>query len=120
MYSKDFYNKNLRDVARQLRKHMTPFEKKIWFDFLRYLKPGVRRQRPMGKFIVDFYIPKAKLVIEIDGDVHMNEKAIAKDQERTDFFNSLGIHVLRIKNEEISSSFQSVCNIISQTILERL
>jgi very-short-patch-repair endonuclease len=68
----------------------------------------------------DFYIPKAKLIIEVDGAVHFNEKAAAKDLDRTYFFNSLGIEVIRFKNEEVCNSFKKVCKSIRQAIDTRL
>jgi very-short-patch-repair endonuclease len=120
MYSYDFYNKDLRTASRALRKNMTKAEKKLWYDFLCHIKPKVHRQRPMGKFITDFYIPKAKLIIKVDGPIHENEKVSAKDADRTLFFASLGVLVLRITNNEIFHDFDRVCKRISTTIQNRL
>jgi very-short-patch-repair endonuclease len=116
MYSREFYNRNLRDVSRVLRNRPTNAESIIWKKHLRYLKPKVHRQRPMGKFIVDFYIPKAKLIIEIDGDSHFSEKAKAKDAERTKFFNNLDLKVIRFTNSEVFYSFEFVCKKIQNEI----
>ena len=59
---------------------MTLAEKKIWYDYLRNFPYRVYRQRPIDQFIVDFYCPKLKLVIEIDGDIHNSE--LAQDYNR--------------------------------------
>ncbi len=120
MYSRNFYNKNLRDASRQLRNNMTPAEEKLWQEYLRYSKPRVHRQRPMGNFIVDFYIPKAQLIIEIDGNHHFDEKAIAKDRERTLFFNEIGLEILRFENHQVFDSFSDVCETIQKKVQSRL
>jgi very-short-patch-repair endonuclease len=119
VFSRDFYNKNLKEAARSLRNNMTPAEKKLWQEYLRYSKPRVHRQRAMGNFIVDFYIPKAKLVIEIDGNFHFDEKATAKDHERTSFLNEIGLEVLRFENHRVFNDFKSVCREIDVIIGSR-
>ena len=116
MYSREFYNKKLLLPSRLLRNNPTSAESIIWKKYLRYLKPRVHRQRPIGNFIVDFYIPKAKLVIEIDGDSHFSEKAFAKDTQRTGFFNELGLKVIRFTNSEVFYSFEFVCKKIKDEI----
>jgi very-short-patch-repair endonuclease len=98
---------------------MTRAEKKIWFEFLRFFKPQVHRQRPMGKFIPDFYIPKGRLIVEIDGNSHFNEKAATKDKERTAFFESFNITVIRFTNDEVFEQFEQVCQIIKNKVFER-
>lgn len=70
----------------------------------------------MGSFIVDFYIPKAKLVIEIDGSFHFNEKSLAKDAERDDFFTRLGIMVMRFENYQVLKHFEYVCSQIEKAV----
>jgi len=102
------YNKNLRDRARELRKNMTPAEEKLWYRFLRKYKFRVHRQKMLGNFIADFYIAKAKLVIEVDGLHHAVSTELARDLERDQFLNSIGIHVARIPNEKIIKQFSHV------------
>ncbi len=116
MYTRNFYNKNLKNPARLLRKEMTLAETRLWFQFLRELKPRVHRQRSMGNFIADFYIPKVKLIIEVDGGVHLDERVQVKDTERTWYFNNQGIEVLRITNDQIINNFKKVCKSIRQII----
>lgn len=115
MNHEDFYNKKLKSIARTLRTQMTPTEKKLWFEFLRNEKPQVRRQRSIGNYIVDFYIPKARLVIELDGDPHfLNDKSKADDRERDNYLHSLGLKVIRFTNNDIKNSFESSCKIIKK------
>ena len=64
------YNKNLVPNAQKLRKNMTKEEKHIWYDFFKKLPVTVHRQKNIGEYIVDFYIPEKKAVIEIDGKQH--------------------------------------------------
>jgi very-short-patch-repair endonuclease len=65
------YNPDLVSLARSMRKDLTPAEKKLWEGLFRDFKCRVLRQRPIDNFIVDFYCPKMKLVIEIDGATHL-------------------------------------------------
>ena len=64
------YNKKLVENARQLRKNMTPEERHLWYDFLKKLPVNVRRHHNIENYIVDFYIAKNKIVIELDGRQH--------------------------------------------------
>lgn len=116
------YNKNHIERARDLRKSMTPTEKKIRFEFLRPLQKdlGIRilRQRPINQFIVDFYIPSHKLVIEIDGETHFTEEGIEYDKERTQVLNSLGIQILRYTNNEVTNTFEGVCMDIQSKFIQ--
>jgi very-short-patch-repair endonuclease len=59
------------------------------------------RQYSIGYFIVDFYCPKHKLAVELDGEVHFTDEAEAYDKERTEFLNSVGVRVLRFENFEV-------------------
>nr|WP_217523364.1 DUF559 domain-containing protein [Pleurocapsa sp. PCC 7327] len=77
------YNRNLVERAKQLRKNMTAAEKKLWYGYLRTFKFRVLRQRPISHFIVDFYCPSLKLVIEIDGENHCTNDAQEYDVART-------------------------------------
>jgi very-short-patch-repair endonuclease len=61
------YNRKLIPFAQQMRREMTRAEARLWFGLLRDLMPRVRRQRPFGRFIADFYCAACKVVIEVDG-----------------------------------------------------
>ncbi len=110
--------------AKELRKNMTKEEKHLWYD---YLKPyrqafGVAftRQKVIGNYFVDFYCPKAKLVIELDGSQHYEEEAVIYDRQRTEYLNQLGIAVLRYSNREIHTRFQEVCHDIDIHVIARI
>ena len=110
------YNKNNVQNARELRKNMTPEEKKLWYQFLKRLPCTVNRQKNIGNFIVDFFISSHRIVIELDGSQHGIEDNALLDKERDNELRSLGITVLRYKNTEIKRNFTDVC----KDILNRL
>ena len=101
---------NLKGNAQKLRREMTKQESHLWYDFLRHLSLNVKRQKVFGNYIVDFYCPKAKTVIELDGSQHYEDAAQAYDQKRDAYLSSLGLHILRYTNLDINRNFQSVCN----------
>lgn len=106
--------------ARQLRREMTPQERKLWYLFLRKYPVKIYKQRIIGRFIVDFYCASAKLAIEVDGSQHYESQGLAYDSERSEFLEALGLKVLRFSNREIDREFQSVCTQIDYTIQNRL
>ncbi len=99
---------------------MTPHERKLWYLFLRKYPVKIFKQRIIGKFIVDFYCASAKLVIELDGSQHYEERAAVYDQNRSVFLESLGLKVIRFSNREIDREFNAVCEQIDRIIKERL
>ncbi|MBE6804939.1 MAG: DUF559 domain-containing protein [Ruminococcaceae bacterium] len=103
------YNKKYVSLAQNLRKNMTREEKRLWYDFLKKLPITVNRQKNIGNYIVDFFIAKNRIVIEIDGQGHGFEENIQKDKNRDEDFDNLGITVLRYTNEDINRRFNSVC-----------
>ena len=84
----------LRVNARNLRKSMTPQERRLWYDFLKNLPQTVYRQKIIGNFIVDFYISSCKLVIELDGAQHTEPQAVEYDAQRTAYLQGIGCRVL--------------------------
>ena len=112
------FNINLREYAKEMRKNPTPEEKKIWYSFLRYLKPNFHRQRIIGNYIVDFYCPKLNLVIEIDGWQHhtINKEY---DDKRTEYLESLGFSVLRIDNQDVNYDYNYVACKIREVCKEK-
>ena len=100
--------KNLQN-ARSLRRNMTPQERHLWYDFLRYCKPRFRRQEIIGSYIADFFCHEAKLVVEVDGSQHFTPESREQDNARTAYLHSLGIRVMRIDNGQINRNFQGVC-----------
>ena len=67
-----------------------------------------RRQVSIGSYVVDFYCPEEKLVVELDGDVHFNEEAIKYDKKRTEFLESLGLKVIRFENQDVLKNTEYV------------
>ncbi len=103
------HNSRLSGNAKALRKNMTKEERHLWYDFLKTLPVMVHRQKVIGNYIVDFYIAEAKIVIELDGSQHYEEKGIAADAVRDTYLASLGIKVLRYTNLDVSRNFRGVC-----------
>jgi very-short-patch-repair endonuclease len=88
---------------------MTLAEEKLWQEFLRYFKFRVYRQKPIHNYIVDFYCPKLKLVIEVDGNHHYVEDCKCYDELREQVFFGMGLIELRFTNEEVLENFHVVC-----------
>ncbi len=110
------YNNSLTGSSKHLRRNMTREEKHLWYDFLKNLPFTVKRQRIIGSFIVDFYIPGKKLAIEIDGRGHNIPDKKESDKKRDELLKSAGIRVLRFSNSAVANNF--VC--VTQTILHEL
>ena len=88
--------------ARELRKKPTKAESVLW-QYLRKNQMGerFRMQHPMWQCIVDFYCHRLKFVIEVDGGVHEEEDVQLMDKEKSDYLENLGLHILRLSNEEV-------------------
>jgi very-short-patch-repair endonuclease len=87
---------------------MTPAERKLWYEFLRDVTPRVRRQRPFGPYILDFYCAELQLVIEADGGQHFTPDGLEYDQERDAYLVGHNLRVLRFTNPEIMRAFPSI------------
>lgn len=98
----------LKTLSSVMRRNMTPEERHLWYDFLVRLPITVRRQKVFGSYIVDFYIPETKTVIEIDGIQHQTEENRDYDMRRDAYLNSLGLSVLRYPNYHIRRRFSYV------------
>ncbi len=113
-------NRNMLPRARELRRNMTPQERKLWYMFLRKYPVKFYKQRIIDSFIADFYCHAAKLVIEIDGSQHYTEDGEAYDAERSAVLESYGLMVPRFSNREIDTQFSSVCEKIDQSVKNRM
>ncbi len=109
-------NTKLTGNAKVLRKNMTKEERHLWYDFLKTLPITVNRQKVIGNYIVDFYIASAKIVIELDGSQHYEDKGVENDTKRDAFLNDLGIKILRYSNLDVNQRFESVCEDILNNI----
>ena len=110
------YNKNSIKLAKTLRKNATPWERKLWYNFLRNYPIRFQRQKAIGNYIVDFYCAKAKLVIELDGGGHYEKEQIENDKLRTKELEKLNLKVLRFCNTDIDNNFYAVCEYIDNAI----
>ena len=110
------HNKNLVPLAKNPRKNMTKEERHLWYEFLRNYPVRFSRQKVLGKYIVDFYCAKAKLVLELDGSQHYEGNGIQKDTERTEFLENYGLTIIRIPNNEVNGNFYGVCEYIDSIV----
>jgi adenine-specific DNA-methyltransferase len=98
--------------AGELHKQTTPAEKKLWAALRLMREDGIhfRRQHAIGNYITDFCSPKAKLVIELDGSQHLDQKEY--DEERTKYLELQGYKVLRFWNHDVLNHTDEVLNVI--------
>ncbi|WGE31551.1 endonuclease domain-containing protein [Actinobacillus genomosp. 2] len=104
------YSKSLKTLSQKLRSDQTDAERKLWQRINRDQLLGFRfnRQKPLLNYIVDFYCPKAKLIIELDGSQHYEADYQEKDRLRDAELNSLGFTVMRFSNDEVYFEIESV------------
>jgi len=116
------YNANLKDKARQLPKNLTDSEKVLWSRLRNKQLFGVQfyRQKPIGEHVVDFFAPRAKLVVEVDGSQHMVGDHIQKDRTRDGYLASLGLKVLRFNRREVLKESDAVVEAIYRMIIDQL
>ena len=110
------YNKDNIPLAKALRKNMPPWERKLWYNFLRNYPVWFQRQKAIGNYIVDFCCAKARLVIELDGGGHYTAEQKEKDALRTKELESMGLTVLRICNVDIDRNFEGVSEYIDLAV----
>lgn len=108
------YSKYLKQPARDLRKNMTMAEIKLWQRLKHKQLLGLQfyRQKPLLKYIVDFYCPSAQLIVECDGSQHHTVEGVLADQIRDYNLAQLGLFTLRFNNHQILNEIDSVCQII--------
>lgn len=113
------YNPYLKKYWRTNRKNQTEAEWKIWHIVLKQDKTWYRflRQKPIWNYILDFYCDKLKLWIEIDDLSH--DWKWEKDEERTEYLNSLWIKIIRYSNEDINYRLEGVMIDLEDTLEER-
>jgi very-short-patch-repair endonuclease len=115
------YNPKLKNRARELRKSQTDSEYHLWTHLKGRQFQGIQfyRQKPIGNYIVDFYAPKAKLVIEIDGSQHLEQKGIEEDHKRDRVLMKLGLRVIRFSSRDVLLQTEAVLEDIFSAIAER-
>ena len=116
------YRTILKVTSRELRSNMTAAERILWSRIRKKQLHGVQfyRQKPIGPYIVDFYAPAAKIVIEVDGSQHADPDHYVKDKERDRCLAEAGLLVMRFDNAEVLHETESVVERIFEVILNRL
>lgn len=101
---------------------MTDAEQKLWFRLRNKQLGGVHfyRQKPLLSFIVDFYCPRAKLVVELDGAQHLEAEHQIKDAARDEELDKLGINVLRFDDGQVLRETEAVVEAIYSEVVARL
>lgn len=115
--TKIFNKAEYKQRRQALRHNMSEPEQRLW-QILRNKQMGIkfRRQHGIGHYIVDFYCPELKLVIEVDGDSHFSAEAKGYDKVRDDFMLSLDIMTIRLKNDEVMKNIEGVYQHIKHQI----
>ncbi|MBS4000802.1 MAG: endonuclease domain-containing protein [Desulfobulbaceae bacterium] len=108
------YNIKLKERSRELRNNMTDVEIILWSKLKRKQinKTQFYRQKPIGDYIVDFYCPKYKLVIELDGSQHYSNSGQEYDLHRDNYLKGIGMKVLRFTNYDVKKRLTAVLEII--------
>ena len=114
------HNTQNESRARQLRKDMTPWERKLWYCFLKDYPVRFQRQKCIDNFIADFYCFQAKLVIELDGGGHYDPETQKRDETRTKIIEGYGLKVIRFCNLDIDKNFYGVCTVIDNEVKRRM
>jgi very-short-patch-repair endonuclease len=115
------FNRTSEKVKRRLlRKNMPRAEALIWAKLKgkEMLGYKFRRQYSVGRYIVDFYCPRLKLAVEIDGDSHYQKGSEDSDKHRQAFIESFGIQFLRFTNEDVLKNLEGVLETVRRRVLE--
>ncbi len=113
------YNKDLKDFSRRLRNNSTLGEILLW----QKLRAGgmmnytFNRQKPLDRYVVDFYCKPLNLVIEIDGSYHFESEQKVKDNQRQEVLEKMGLNFLRFSEQQIRKDMDVVLNAIERYIV---
>ena len=116
------YSHHLKGTARRLRSNFTDAEQRMWGRVRRKQILGVQfyRQKPIGNYIVDFYAPAVRLIVEIDGGHHLEADHADRDRRRTTYLKQLGLSVLRFNDRQVLLELDSVAEAIYQAVAEKM
>ena len=116
------YNAHLKDKARQLRRNLTDSEATLWSRLRNEQLLGIQcyRQKPIGEHSVDFFAPRAQLVVAVDGSQHLGSDHALKDRRRDRYLVSLGLKVVRLNRREVLEDRDAVVQAIYRTVAEQL
>ena len=114
------YRRDLKNISRCLRRNMTDAERKLWSKLRSKQVNGVHfyRQKNIGNYIVDFYCPRARLIIEVDGSQHFIEEELSADCIRDTYLSKLGFTVMRFNNNEVLTHIDGVMESIYNFIVQ--
>ena len=114
--------RELVDAARDLRVRQTRAEEVLWKELRgnRLIQARVRRQHPVGGFVLDFWIPAARLAIELDGSIHDDPEYRAQDAARTEIVEAYNIRLIRFQNADVLNDLDSVLKQIKIVVEERM
>ena len=104
------YNNKLKPFSRSLRRDMTDAEKLLWSKIRRKQLKGYQfyRQKIIGNYIADFYCPKLKLDIEVDGTQHYSDEGRENDRIRENYMTGEGITVIRFSDRDVLKNLEAV------------
>jgi very-short-patch-repair endonuclease len=116
------YREDLKSRSRDLRSAMTDAEQLLWSRLRRKQIEGVQfyRQKPIGKFIVDFHAPRCGLVVEVDGSQHLDADGLAQDEKRTALLTRMRLKVLRFDNLQVLKETEAVLEVIYKEVVAAL
>ena len=111
---------DIKQLARLMRRNPTPTEAKLWQRIRKKQIKGFRfrRQHAIGTFIVDYYCFEARLVIELVGAIHDEPAQTEYDEERQQYLESLGLHVLRFTNAQVIHDADAVVAAIGDWLIQ--
>ena len=112
------YKSNLKPASRQLRSEMTECERLLWSRLRGKQLNGVQfyRQKPIGSYIVDFYAPAARLVVEVDGPQHQDQIHTQNDAHRDKSLKSQGLRVIRFTNLQVLQDLDAVAWVVGEAL----
>ena len=104
------YQPYLKKYSRKLRKEMTDAERFLWRRIRMKQINDLQfyRQRPIGSYVVDFYCPSVKLIIEVDGGQHLEQKNLEDDRIRDKYLGDAGLKVLRFNDLDVLKNIDGV------------
>lgn len=116
------YRPHLKSLSQNLRSNMTVPEHMLWSQIRRKQIEGVQflRQKPIGRFVVDFYAPEVQLVIEVDGSQHLEPEMMEKDRLRDACLQGLGLTVIRFENIHVEMCLDLVVEDIRRYVRSML
>ena len=113
------YDRRLKERSQQLRRDMTAAEEFLWSKIKAKQIKGCwfYRQKPVGEYIADFYCPKAKLVVEVDGGHHFSNETVEYDKVRNEYIAGMGLRVLRFTNKQVLTNIEAVLERIRKEVI---